>query len=216
MASHANAMKAQNVMWNVTGADGNVTSAELKYSDVMNVGSEYMLTNAYGALMLDSNMMSTLRLDSASGTGDDFFNKWPNKAQFIDAMMGVDAYTDGTETAGKKASEYEYGLDEESAANSGSKFTTSYNSTQIKNKAGVPENRLKYVSSDNSDDDESGWFGIGGTSVDDSNDYKNDLRAGQTMDKIVTNAATDIDSMCDNLHKALKMDLHLIYMIHLI
>lgn len=92
-AQHTRAMGAQNVMW-TTGSGTNAKETELQYSDVMSVSNGNYLTNAYGALVLDSNMLSKLGLDGSSGAGSDFTAKYDTLEKFLTKMLPADKLTE--------------------------------------------------------------------------------------------------------------------------
>lgn len=129
---YQSALNATKLVWNENG-----TATDLTYSGIMKPnatsGSQYLLTNSSGAVLLDGSYASTLGL-TASGNAGAIASTYPTAKSFAAKMMGVneDQLTPVTPATGTKT-------DTNTPASTGIQFTTNYDEKKILDTVGYTD-----------------------------------------------------------------------------
>ncbi len=146
-ARHTRALNAQNVMWQPANAE---TATELNYNSLMYENSPYVLTNAYGAVMLDGASSFSKQLCSALDinpadypngiTGDQFKALAGSKEKFLRNFVTGSIGATGDSASGSIDDKIKALIDDEAifgnTDNKGtSVFETYYDSNKVKSMA---------------------------------------------------------------------------------
>ncbi len=117
------AMNASSLFWN---------DKSINYNTITNPtnSAQYMITNSYGAVVLDSHLAGLLNdpaLSGVSGSGAEFESLYPNAEKFMKAISGSTLESPDCQTAIKENEEAQKKKDEQDNAYKPGEITVNYN-----------------------------------------------------------------------------------------